>query len=166
MIAQAPPHGSVEGGTVGVAIGVGLRRGIFMTPIGALLGAALGLASGGTETLDAGEAALVMATLFGFGLAPALASAVVAARRLNRGGRSIGPGLAIGTLLPAVVGAAWMALGAAGTFAVGSLIELDVQLGALLILGAALGFGGGAVIGLLVTAILRATRRTSDAPAQ
>lgn len=142
-----------------------IRRGVRAAPFGAAAGAILGLIGGDTDNgLTASETALMMAALLGFGLVPALVAAVSVARRVRfSGGATLGRwGAAIG--YAGLASLAWGAIGAAVTFGVGSLADLNLDLGGVMTTSVGASAIAGAASGLLVM-LASLTDRASSTPA-
>lgn len=127
------------------------RRGVRAAPFGAAVGAILGLIGGGADNgLTSNETSLMMAALLGFGLVPATVAAISVARGVRFStGRALGRwGVGIGSAL--LAGVAWGAIGAVVTHGAGSIVDLNLDLGALLTTAIGASALAGGISGLLV----------------
>jgi hypothetical protein len=144
------------------------RRGVRAAPFGAVAGAILGIVGGGgaDSALTASETALVMAALLGFALVPAVVAAISVARRLRLSADS-GPVSWIRAIgYGAMAGAAWAAVGALVMYGAGTLVELNLNLGGLLMTVIGAGVVAGGLCGLLVKLASLTARRDAETIAE
>lgn len=141
------------------------RRGVRTAPFGTVVGALLGLIAGGAEdaAMSSSESALVMAALIGFALAPATVAGISVARYLRAAGSGGASSWAASIGYAAIVGAAWGAIGALVTYTAGSLVDLNLSLGGLVMTVIGAGTAIGAFTGLLVK-LASLTARGGSAP--
>ena len=137
------------------AFGAAVRRGATVAPVGVIAGAALGFAGGGSEQFTPSETALVMSVIFGFILAPVIASAITICRGLGRADRSVLPRIGVGVSGAIVVSVVWAIVGVTVMAIAVSFTGIQLNTVGLFITGLLLAGLSGASVGLITTLAMR-----------